>query len=184
MSIGLIRGTVALEPHCPEWEVSAEQTIALLKRLLKDTAVDIQHVGSTAVRGICAKPIIDIAVGAARLDDILKMNGVLAENGFIFRGQDLPEQYLYVCGGNDFRTHHIHAVEYGSEAWNNYVNMRDYLNCHEADALAYSALKESLARQYPDDRVTYTQMKSEFISHILRKAKAWRTQTASCNTEY
>jgi GrpB-like predicted nucleotidyltransferase (UPF0157 family) len=183
MSIGLIRGTVALELHCPEWEASAEQTIELLKRLISDTAMDIQHIGSTAIRGISAKPIIDIAVGVARLGDILKMNDILAENGFIFRGQDLPDQYLYVCGWNDFRTHHIHVLKYGSAPWNNYLDIRDYLNCHEADAQAYSDLKESLARQYPEDRLTYTQMKSEFISAILRKAKDWRAQTASDNTE-
>ena len=174
MSIGLRRGKVVLEPHSPEWETSAEQTISLLNTILKNTAADIQHIGSTAVRSICAKPIIDIALGVYELSDILKMNNVMAENGFVFRGQDLPEQYLYICGGNDFRTHHIHAVKYDSEAWNNYVNMRDYLNCHETDARAYSALKESLARQYPEDRSAYTEMKSVFIGDILRKAKTWR----------
>ena len=170
MSIGLQRGTVALEPHRTEWETAANRTIELLKELLP-SAVDIQHIGSTAVKTISAKPIIDIVVGVPELDDILKMNDILAENGFIFRGQDVQEQYLYVCGGNDFRTHHIHAVKYGSEAWNNYVDMRDYLNTHEADAQAYSALKESLAQQYPNDRMTYTQMKSEFINELLRMAK-------------
>ena len=177
MDIGLLRGTVAVEQHDSQWEISAERTIELLKKILQNIATDIQHIGSTAVRGISAKPIIDIVVGVSDFDDILRMNNVLERNGFIFRGQDVPEQYLYVCGENDLRTHHIHVVIYDSEPWNNYVNMRDYLNCHSDDAQAYSALKESLAQQYPDDRMTYTQMKSDMIGSILRKAKAWRAET-------
>lgn len=172
--IGLRRGTVSVVPHNDEWEILAEQTAVKLRDILKDAAVDVQHIGSTAIRGICAKPIIDIAVGVTDFARILALNPVLAENGFLFRNQDLPGQYLYVCGGTDDRTHHIHAVLYGSEAWENYLNMRDYLNCHAEDAQAYSARKMSLAAQYPDDRAAYTAMKSAMIQEILKKAKAWR----------
>lgn len=179
MGIGLKRGTVAVEKHNSEWETAARQTVELLKNLLGNNAADIQHIGSTAVNGICAKPIIDIAVGVSRVDDILSFNNVLEENGFILRGQDIPGQYLYVRGENDCRTHHIHIVAYGSEEWNNYVNMRDYLNCHEDDARAYSELKESLARQYPDDRQTYTEKKSELINRILLRAGEWREKPLS-----
>ncbi len=172
--LGLCRGEVAVEPHNDAWVTAAQQTIAALRELLNGATADIQHVGSTAVHGIFAKPIIDIAVGAADLSDVLALNDVLAEHGFIFRGQDVPEQYLYVCGGFDYRTHHVHVVRYGSEAWENYVNMRDYLNCHSVDARAYSELKRNLAEQYPDDRDSYTNMKSAFISDILAKAREWR----------
>ena len=175
MCIGLRRGTVIVEDHKTEWEESAKQTIERLRTILQSVAVDIQHVGSTAVNSICAKPIIDIAVGVLDFDKALGLNGVLEENGFIFRGQDHPGQYLYVCGNNDFRTHHIHVAIYDSEAWNDYLNMRDYLNCHENDARAYSELKKKLAKEYPDDRGAYTSMKSEMINEILHKAKEWRT---------
>ncbi len=174
MSLGLRRGTVAVEPHKDEWEIFARQTIAQLKEILQDVMVNAQHIGSTAVRGICAKPIIDIVVCVADFDQILALNDVLAENGFIFRGQDHPGQYLYVRGDGDFRTHHIHVVIHDSDAWKNYVDMRDYLNCHPDDARAYSELKESLAKQYPEDRETYTAMKSEMIREILTKARHWR----------
>ncbi|MCR5264096.1 MAG: GrpB family protein [Clostridiales bacterium] len=175
MGIGLRRGTVIVEEHRTEWEESAKQTIERLKTILQNVAADIQHVGSTAVKSICAKPIIDIAVGVLDFDKVLSLNVVLEENGFIFRGQDHPDQYLYVCGENDFRTHHIHVVIYDSEAWNDYLNMRDYLNHHENDARAYSELKKKLAKEYPDDRGAYTSMKSEMIYEILQKAKEWRT---------
>ena len=170
MSIGLKRGMVTVEPHQVEWELAARQTIDCLRDLLKDTAVDIQHVGSTAINSICAKPIIDIAVGVPCIDDILSKNEILEANGFIYRGQDVPDQYLYVCGGSDYRTHHIHVVRYGSVEWNNYVNLRDYLNSHEEDAKAYSDLKTQLAGMYPDDREAYTRAKSEMINELLVKA--------------
>jgi len=75
-----------------------------------------------------------------------------------------------VCGGSDYRTHHIHVVRYGSVEWNNYVNLRDYLNSHEEDAKAYSDLKTQLAGMYPDDREAYTRAKSEMINELLVKA--------------
>ena len=174
MGIGLMRGTVAVEPHSPAWDETGRQTAARLKLLLEDAAADIQHVGSTAVRSICAKPIIDLAVGVTCFDAILSKNEMLAAHGFAFRGSDLPGQFLYICGEGNFITHHIHAVIYRSAEWNNYINLRDYLNCHEADAQAYSALKKRLAAQYPEDRNAYTEMKSRLICGLLRKAEAWR----------
>ncbi|MBO4863207.1 MAG: GrpB family protein [Eubacterium sp.] len=170
MSIGLQRGTVAVEKHNSEWEEAAKRTIEKLDALLQGVAVDIQHVGSTAIRGICAKPIIDIVVGVSDFDEILNLSDILEENGFIYRGQDQPDQHLYVCGDEEIRTHHIHVVIYDSEAWNNYLNMRDYLNSHEEDAKAYSELKEKLAEQYAEDRIIYTEKKSDFIKDILIKA--------------
>ena len=170
MSIGLKRGMVTVEPHQSEWELEACRTIDCLRDLLTGTAADIQHVGSTAVKGICAKPIIDIAVGVNSIDDMLSKNDILEANGFVFRGQDIPDQYLYVRGGDDYRTHHIHVVRYGSVEWKNYLNLRDYLNSNEEDARAYSELKGQLAAKYHDDRESYTNAKSRMISDLLIKA--------------
>ncbi|MBO4706339.1 MAG: GrpB family protein [Spirochaetaceae bacterium] len=174
MDIGLRMGSVKVEQHNPEWETIARNTIEQLKKILKNTAVDIQHVGSTAIKNIRAKPIIDIVIGVSELDNILPFNEDLKANGFFFCGQIHPEQYLYVCGHDDFRSHHIHVVTYNSKIWNDYLNMRDYLNCHKDEAQAYSELKESLAKQYAKNRDTYTAKKSEFISSILQKAEIWR----------
>lgn len=174
MSLGLRRGTVVVEPHNAEWEVIAADTISKLHSILQDALVDAQHIGSTSIIDISAKPIIDIVVGVSDFDEILSQNSILEENGFIFRGQDHPRQYLYICGSSDIRTHHIHAVIYNSEEWNNYVNVRDYLNCHKEDAQTYSKLKESLANRYSEDRETYTASKSKLISEIIAKACCWR----------
>ncbi|MCR4643924.1 MAG: GrpB family protein [Oscillospiraceae bacterium] len=172
MKLGLRRGTVAVVPHDPAWETAASRTIAQLQHILRDIAIDIQHVGSTAVKGICAKPIIDIAVGISDPAEILRYEQVLAENGFLYRGQDLPGQYLLVCGDQDSRTHHIHVVTYSSAIWEDYIGLRDLLNADEDAAKAYSALKTQLAAQYPDNRVAYTDGKSEMIRALLQKARA------------
>ena len=128
--LGLKRGTVELIPHQTVWEEDAAKTILLLKSILNDAAIDIQHVGSTAIKNICAKPIIDIAVGVNSFNSIKPYIGLLEENGIIFRKEDVERQLLFVIGDfeKDIRTHYIHFVEWDSAEWNNYINFRDYLN--------------------------------------------------------
>ena len=128
--IGLKRGTVELLPHQSQWKDEAAKTVMLLKSVLNDTAIDIQHVGSTSIDNISAKPIIDIAVGVPTLDSIKPYIETLSKNGIIFRKEYVKEQLLFVIGDfeKDTRTHHIHVVEWNGKAWNNYINFRDYLN--------------------------------------------------------
>lgn len=178
MSIGLLRGTVALEPHHKEWEQSAKEVIKILKDTLKGDVVDAQHIGSTSITSISAKPIVDIAIGVMSFDKILKYNDVLKEKGIFYKKQDQPDQHLYVCCDleNKFQTHYLHAVIWKEEAWNNYINMRDYLNAYEDKAKEYSDLKQVLSEKYPNDRIAYTEGKSAFIESILIEAKKWREQ--------
>ena len=80
MSLGLKRGTVQLEPHDKQWDEAAIQTIKKLKSILGDDAVDIQHIGSTAIPAIKAKPIIDIAVGVTDFDKVMLHNCEMERN--------------------------------------------------------------------------------------------------------
>ncbi|MEE3451193.1 MAG: GrpB family protein [Acutalibacteraceae bacterium] len=170
MSIGLKRGTVLLEDHQPEWDISAQQTIRTIKSILQENAVDICHVGSTSIKSIPAKPIIDIAAGVIDLDAVLAKKEELAEKNIIFRFEERPEHLLFVCGDfeNDSRTHHIHVVLYNSKEWNDYINFSDYLNQNENAAQEYAALKKELAKKYPNDRIAYTNGKSRFIQKICK----------------
>lgn len=176
--LGLKRGTVELVPHEQEWEGKAEETIALLKSLLGETAVEIRHVGSTAIKTICAKPIIDLAVAVKDLDDILPHIPLLEQNGVIFRKQDVEGQLLFVMGdfAADTRTHHIHVVVHGSEAWENYNNFRDYLNAFPQQAARYDALKRSLCAEFAADRSKYTPGKQALIDELLEQARIWRAE--------
>lgn len=172
--LGLKRGTVQLLPHQPDWDTAAEQTIVLLKKLLAHAAVDVQHVGSTAVRGIHAKPILDIAVGVRSLGDVKPYLEPLAENGIVFSGEDIPGQLLFVMGDfeRDTRTHHIHVVEWNGAAWNDYIGFRNYLNTFPDKAEQYDKLKQRLAAEFAGDRAGYTKGKQKLIQQLLMEASA------------
>lgn len=178
--LGLQRGTVRLYPHETAWEAEAEHAIIMLQKLLGDDAKEIQHVGSTAVPTICAKPIIDIALAVNSFDDVMKHLPKLQAAGFYYCAQNnISGQKLFACGSfydgtGDLQTHFIHVVLTDSEQWRDYVLFRDYLNQHADTAKAYESLKLSLAEAAPVDagREQYLQGKKDFIAAVLRKALA------------
>ena len=173
MPIGLKRGTVSVREHQTEWEYSAREMIKILKETAKNDIIDAQHIGSTAVKTVCAKPIIDIVAGVNDFNNMFKHNDELMKKGIVYRREDHPEQHLYVCEDKaaNIQTHYIHVVIYNQKNWNNYINMRDYLNANTPAAAEYSELKKRLAEKYPNDRIAYTNGKSELIQKILKLAE-------------
>ena len=169
MSLGLKRGTVKREPHDKQGTEIAVQTIKTLKSILGDDAVDIQHIGSTAISVIKAKPIIDIVVGVTDFERIKLHNEQLENEGIFYRGSDVEHQVLYVMGDmeKEIRTHHIHVVKWNETEWKNYIHFRDYLNANENMALQYQKLKEELESKYADNRIAYTNGKQDMIDIIL-----------------
>ena len=176
--IGLKRGTVKLYEHDKEWEFEARKTIIRLREILGTAARDIQHVGSTAIPSIKAKPIIDIAVAVYDFNDILVLEPALRNEGFYFRtNNDMAGQKLWACGSyyegtGDLQTHFIHVVIADSTEWMNYINFRDYLNKTPSAAKEYEDLKSTLAAKAPVDegRELYLKGKHDFIVYTLRKA--------------
>ena len=132
-------------------------------------AIDIQHIGSTAIPAIKAKPIIDIVVGVTDFEEIMSYNEQLQKEGIFYRGSDVERQLLYVMGDmeKDIRTHHIHVVKWNGTEWKKYIHFRDYLNDNENMALQYQKVKEELESKYADDRVAYTNGKQDMIDLIL-----------------
>ena len=176
--LGLKRGTVQLCEHEQAWEIEAQNTILRLKEILGAVIKDIQHVGSTSIPSIKAKPIIDIAIAVDDFEDVLLLEEELKRQGFYYRPKvDLGEQLLFASGSyydstGDLQTHFIHIVKTGSMDWRNYINFRDYLNSTPAVAKAYEDLKVLLAKQAPVDngREKYLRGKHDFIVYTLRKA--------------
>ncbi|MHB1000356.1 MAG: GrpB family protein [Armatimonadota bacterium] len=177
--IGLKRGTVKLVPHNPIWTDLFEEEKRFLESIFGDTIIAIEHIGSTAIPGIPAKPIIDINIGVESLKVALAMKGKFEESGYEHRPfvpgntiEDLKLQELYVRGSEACRTHHIHVTVYGSDYWNDDLLFRDYLRRNHDRALEYAELKTRLAREYLDDRRSYTKGKHEFIQNTLEMAKS------------
>lgn len=175
--IGLKRGTVALFDHEKEWENEAKRTAEILKSVLGNSAYDIQHVGSTAVLTIKAKPIIDIAVATDDFNKILEKQDELLKYGFYYRPKaDLGEQLLFAKGSfyegtGEMQTHFVHVVKMNSDDWQNYINFRDYLNENPHTAREYESLKIKLAKEAPEDRGRefYLKGKHGFITAVLEK---------------
>lgn len=189
--IGLKRGTVELYDHEKEWEIEAQSTIERLRKILGATAKDIQHVGSTSIISIKAKPIIDIAVAVDNFDYILALESKMKSGGFWYRPKsELADQLLFASGSlyegtGDMQTHFIHVVHTNSMEWKNYINFRNYLNNTPEAARAYEDLKVSLAAAAPIDagREKYLAGKHEFIAYTLRKAMVYSYLGATVDIE-
>lgn len=175
--LGLKRGSVALFDHEREWETEAARTIAVLQSILGEAAFDIQHVGSTAIPSIKAKPIIDIVVAADDLNKVLNLQSDLLKAGFYYRpNANSDEQLLFAKGSfydgtGNLQTHFIHVVRTGSVDYENYVYFRDYLNDNPQVAKEYEKLKIMLAETVPADtgRAMYLKGKHAFITSVLKK---------------
>lgn len=180
--IGLKKGTVKLVPHQKEWNENAENVVALLKRLLRDTALDIQHIGSTSISSIHAKPIIDIAVAVHDVNDIMPYVEVLKQHNIILHEEAVAGQVFFVMEDADIRTHHIHIVKWDGAEWNNYINFRDYLNTDSEKAMMYDNFKLKLAMQFSNDRKRYTAGKQEIINRLLSEASVWKLKSMTATS--
>lgn len=133
------------------------------------TATDIEHVGSTAIKGIVAKPIIDMVAGVATFADAERLHGVLARLGYQFRpNASKGRERLFVKGPESNRTHYLHVVKHGGSDWQKCIFFRDYLNEHPQAAKTYEKLKIELAKKFANDRPKYTKAKEKFIRSILK----------------
>jgi GrpB-like predicted nucleotidyltransferase (UPF0157 family) len=147
-----------------------------LRRALGD-AVQIEHVGSTAVPGLVAKPIIDIMVGVHRLGDAAAYIAPLEQLGYEYVPEFeefIPERRYFRKGPPTGRTHHLHMVEQGTAFWKQHILFRDWLRTHPRDAGVYAELKRELAARYRTDRDAYTDAKTEFIRRIEQQARKSR----------
>jgi GrpB-like predicted nucleotidyltransferase (UPF0157 family) len=168
--IGLKRGVVKIVRHRTEWAELYDAEAGNLKNCLRELAVDIQHVGSTAVPGLISKPIIDIAIAVTSRSDIAAVVKCLLTIGYIDRAdQGASGGYLLVKESEpDVRTFHIHVVEKSDVQWRNYIIFRDCLRRNVKTRAEYARLKKTLAVKYPKDRESYTGGKAQFIKDVLK----------------
>ncbi len=169
--IGLKKGTVQVVPHHAEWRHLFEQEWRALHRHIGHLVLDIQHVGSTAVPGLDAKPILDIAVAVASAAIISQCKQPLCSLGYIDRGDGgVDGGYLFVKDAAlDVRTHHLHLVAIDDPQWRNYLRFRDVLRSDEMLRTTYANLKRALQEKFSQDRKAYAAAKHDFIRDTLRK---------------
>ena len=175
----LIREHVDIVPHDPRWpDLFAREAVHLRAVLPSGIIQRIEHFGSTAVPGLAAKPIVDMLVEVGALDDVkTRVVPALESQGYDYvwrptSGEDGPPWYAWFIkrDASGARTHHIHMVEADFPQWES-LAFRDYLIAHPGVAAEYAALKRRLAAEFPNDRIAYTEGKSEFIRRVTDVAK-------------
>jgi len=171
---------VQLNRYKTSWrdDFNLEKTVLL--RDLGDAVLDIQHVGSTSIPGLSAKPIIDIIVGVSDLDAFDIQNvGKLENAEYSYRGDAGVPGRIFFRKGKPRAKFHLSIATINGDYWNKQIVFRDYLRTHPQDAKEYEELKVQLARQYPNDRAVYTSLKNPLITSILEKANSWQKDTSS-----
>ncbi len=169
--LGVPKGTVFLSAYHQIWPGLFAEEKKLLLGLLGERILEIEHIGSTAVPGLVAKPIIDVAVAVEDLAVVKSFITPLSAEDYEYKGEyGLPGRLLFVKGAPR-NTHHLHAVERGSEHWRVWLAFRDYLREHPSEARRYAAFKKDLAKRYADDRPAYTRGKSDYVAEVLKKAE-------------
>ena len=172
MTIGLPRLTVRLVPHDAAWAAEFAAEAAHLQALLGTDVGPIEHIGSTAVPGIHAKPIIDMMAGVDTLERARSFSSTLEAAGYEYRPNgDAPDRILFVKGPSVCRTHHLSLVVRGSAQWNGCLRFRDALRLDRELAKEYESLKQGLAAKFSSDRPSYTAAKEQFILRVIRNSK-------------
>lgn len=169
--IGLKRGAVKLFKYNAKWKKSFEREANKISKAFGKTALDIQHVGSTAIHGILAKPIIDLAVIVSSLKTARKYIKPLKQIGYTLKKENRKDRLFFTKGAEKKRTHYLHIGAIRSGYIENMVIFRDYLRKHKDAAKEYSELKKELAEKYSDKREIYTRKKNKFVNNIIRQVK-------------
>ena len=169
--LGLERGTVVLVPHDPRWSTLFARESDELNAALGSSILAVHHVGSTAVPGLCAKPILDVLVSIpdfARGADLVPR---LAALGYEFRpAEEVPDRHYFRRRNGTIRSHHLSLAEPTSRHHIVTLAFRDALRTDQGLARAYADLKVELAAEFPFDRAAYIEGKSEFIARALARA--------------
>ncbi len=164
---------VIIVPYDPEWPHFYEEEKRLILGKVGGILRSIEHVGSTSVPGLCAKPIIDIIAGVDGPEDADRCVGLLRGIGYDdATPEDFPDWYYCLGKGPHSLGYHLHLVKEGSPHHLKHILFRDWLRTHPADAEAYARLKIELSEKHKENRVAYTEAKTEFIDEIVEKAKS------------
>lgn len=166
---------IVVVPYDPQWQDLFEQEAEKIRSVLGDLLIEIHHIGSTSVPGLAAKPVIDMLPIVRDVALVDGLNPQFEAIGYEPMGENgIPGRRYFRKGGVYHRSHHLHI--FGQDnliGINRHLAFRDYLRSHPDIVAEYAALKQKLAKQFPDDIMSYSDGKDAFIK--LHEAKALET---------
>jgi GrpB-like predicted nucleotidyltransferase (UPF0157 family) len=165
------KSPIVLVPHDPDWACAFEGARAAIMEACCGHVFEVHHVGSTAIPGIAAKPVIDLLALLRRHEDGFSCVSDMAALGFEFGGEAGISGRHYFRKGEP-RTHHVHMYQSDHAEVGRHIRFRDYLRHHPKEASAYEALKHKLAARFGGDTRSYCDAKSEFCTRIEQLALA------------
>jgi GrpB-like predicted nucleotidyltransferase (UPF0157 family) len=170
---------VVVSAYDPEWPRTFERIRAHVWPAVQHAAMSMEHVGSTSVPGLRAKPVIDACIVVASRRDIPHVVKGLAKIGYVHRGDlGVPDREAFGHPAT-FAKHNLYASHRGSLSLKNHLGLRDYLRTNPEVALEYGDLKEKLAKRFPEDIDSYIAGKTEFIVGTLRQIGLTREELAA-----
>ena len=172
-------GSIVVVAYDPAWPAMFEQEGARLGGALGPLVVGIEHVGSTAIPGLAAKPIIDLMIG---VQSLIEARSLAVEPLHALGYAYIPDYESWLPGELFFRkgmpgpwTHHVHMMEPSNPQWERRLLFRDYLRGHPEAADAYAGLKRKLAAEFGDDIAAYRTAKNAFVQEAIAKAREVRS---------
>jgi GrpB-like predicted nucleotidyltransferase (UPF0157 family) len=165
---------VSLRVYDPGWPARFQSEAAILTEFLGPWITGgVHHVGSTAIPGLAAKPVIDIMVGVPDLDSSRPCIDLLAQLHYCYAPYREDQMHWFCKPSPGRRTHHLHLVPTGSRRFTDVLAFRDYLRAHPHAARQYEQLKRQLAVHHADNRQAYTDGKSAMVATITADARRW-----------
>ncbi|UCH43652.1 MAG: GrpB family protein [Dehalococcoidales bacterium] len=170
----MAEATILIVEYNPVWPVLFQEEKDRIQAAVGDRIAAIEHVGSTAVPGLGAKPIIDIMVGINSLEGAGECVDLLDGIGYQYfpeHEEEMPERRYFRKGPPEDRISHLHMVEVGGEFWIRHLLFRNFLRKHPEVADEYYRLKKELASRYAGERRAYTDAKTPFIESVVARAR-------------
>jgi GrpB-like predicted nucleotidyltransferase (UPF0157 family) len=165
---------VRIVEHDAAWAVRAHEELLRLAEALGAVAVRLEHVGSTAVPGLAAKPVIDLQLSVASLEPAAGYAEPLERLGYLFvPDPESPDYRFFAKPAARPRSHHLHVCEAGSRHELRHLAVRDFLRAHEDEAARYAAFKRDLAARVPEDRLAYIEGKGPYMGDLEERAMRW-----------
>lgn len=163
-------GTFVVVDPDPAWPERFAEVASRVRSALGGVALAVEHIGSTSVPGLAAKPIIDALLVVADVADEPAYVPAMEGAGFVLRVRETGHRMFRTPG----RDVHVHVLEPGAPAIDDYLDLRDWLRVDAADRALYAEVKRGLARRSWPDMNHYAEAKSDVVQQVLARARAWR----------